>query len=111
QVAVKLAAGLAAIDQLDAADLDDAMSLLRLQPRGFGVEDDLAHAPLRPQRAAPARRGPAGLRSGRDASAGSARAGRPLRPPGTLPRLARDRRTPAAGATASGSAPLSECPA
>ena len=38
QVAVKAPAGLAAIDQLDAADLDDAMSLLRLQPRGFGVE-------------------------------------------------------------------------
>ena len=43
QVAMERAAGLAAIHQLDAADLDDAMSLLRLQPRGFGVEDDLAH--------------------------------------------------------------------
>ena len=43
QVAMELAAGLAPIHQLDAADLDDAMSLLRLQPRGFGVEDDLAH--------------------------------------------------------------------
>jgi hypothetical protein len=70
QVAVEFAARLTAIDQLDAADLDDAVSLLRLQPRGFGVEDDLAHDRLRPPRATLARRALAELRSGTDASAG-----------------------------------------
>ena len=43
QVTMERAAGLAPIDQLDAADFDDAMALLRLEARGFGVEDDLAH--------------------------------------------------------------------
>jgi hypothetical protein len=70
QIAMKAAAGAAAIDQLDAADLDDAMPLLRLQPRGFGVEDDLPHGALRPPCASPARRAPAELRSGTGASAG-----------------------------------------
>src|SRR6185369_17841990 len=69
QVAMKAAAGAAAIDQLDAADLDDAMALLRLQPRGFRVENDLPHGALRPPRASPARRASAELRSGTDASA------------------------------------------
>ena len=41
-VAVEDAAGREAVDQLDAADLDDAV-LARIEAGGFGVEDDLAH--------------------------------------------------------------------
>ena len=75
QVAMKRATGAASDDDLDAADLDDAMTLLRLEPGGFGVEDDLAHASRRPVsrgrlRAAPRRPPAAALRSGRGASAG-----------------------------------------
>ena len=32
-----------AIDELDAADLDDPMARGRLEARGFGIEDDLTH--------------------------------------------------------------------
>src|SRR6185437_60833 len=42
-VAMEGATGRQVIEQLDAGDLDDTMSLGRLQPGGFGVEDDLAH--------------------------------------------------------------------
>jgi hypothetical protein len=31
------------MQQLHAADFDDAMAFRGLQPGGFGVEDDLAH--------------------------------------------------------------------
>ena len=41
-VDVEGAAGREAVDQLDAADLDDAV-LARIEAGGFGVEDDLAH--------------------------------------------------------------------
>jgi hypothetical protein len=30
------------VEQLDRADLDDPMAVVRLQPGGLGVEDDLA---------------------------------------------------------------------
>src|SRR5215470_3601280 len=33
-----------AVDQLDRGKLDDAVAEVRLQSRGFGVEDELAHA-------------------------------------------------------------------
>ena len=32
-----------AVDQLDAAELDQAMALARIEAGGFGIEDDLAH--------------------------------------------------------------------
>src|SRR6185295_12805567 len=38
-----------AVDDLDAADLDHAVAELRVQPRGFGVKDDLpGHSPVFP---------------------------------------------------------------
>ncbi len=43
QIAMKGASGLAPIQQLDAADLNDAMTLLGFETGGFSVEDDLAH--------------------------------------------------------------------
>src|SRR5690606_9283924 len=42
-VALPGSAGGAPFDQLDAADLDDAVALAPFQAGGFGVEDDLAH--------------------------------------------------------------------
>jgi hypothetical protein len=44
QIAMKNAARDAPVDEFDAADFDDAMLLLDFEPRGFGVEHDLAHA-------------------------------------------------------------------
>ena len=41
QIAVKVAAGQFAVDELDRADLDDPMAVLGLEPSRFGVEDDL----------------------------------------------------------------------
>jgi hypothetical protein len=41
-VQMEIVARQAAVDQLQAADLDDAVALLHFQPGGFGVEDDLA---------------------------------------------------------------------
>src|SRR3954451_17133854 len=35
-----------AVDELDAADLDQAVTLQRVEAGGFGIEYDLAHAPL-----------------------------------------------------------------
>ena len=35
-----------AVDQLDTADLDDAMTGGGIEPRGFSVEHDLAHSEL-----------------------------------------------------------------
>ena len=45
QVAMKGAPARAAVDELDAADLDDAMIELGLQARGLRVEHDLSHGP------------------------------------------------------------------
>ena len=70
------AAGAPPVDELDAADLDDAMAQLRLEPGGFGVEDDLPHAPRRPAQPRTGRaqrrddRRAAARRRGTDASAG-----------------------------------------
>ena len=47
-VVVKDAAGREAVDQLDAAELDDAV-LAGIEAGGFGIEDDLAHR-ITPQR-------------------------------------------------------------
>jgi hypothetical protein len=33
----------AAVDKLDRRELDDPMTLLRVESRGFGIDDDLAH--------------------------------------------------------------------
>ena len=43
EVAVKRLAGRKAVDQLDAADLDQAIALEGIKPGGFGIENDLAH--------------------------------------------------------------------
>ena len=40
-------AGRDAVDHLDATDLDDAMPLGGVQPRGLGIDHDLAHVPPR----------------------------------------------------------------
>ena len=37
-----------AVDQLDAADLDDAVAVERVEPRGLGIEHDLAQMPRHP---------------------------------------------------------------
>ena len=46
EIGVEGAAGGDGIDQLDAADLDDAMAGQRIEAGGFGVENDFAHAGL-----------------------------------------------------------------
>ena len=46
QVAVKGTPGQAAIVELDAADLDDAMVLFDFEAGGLGVENDLSHQTL-----------------------------------------------------------------
>src|SRR5690606_5428442 len=43
QVNVQVVAGDGAVDDLDAADFDDAVALRGVQSGGFGIEDDLAH--------------------------------------------------------------------
>jgi len=43
QVAVEHAAGQPAVEQLHAADLDDAVIMLDFEAGGFRVEDDLTH--------------------------------------------------------------------
>lgn len=43
QVDVQVVAGGHPVDQFDAADFDDAVSLGGIQPGGFSVKDDLAH--------------------------------------------------------------------
>ena len=45
QVAMKGAPARAAVDELDAADLDDTMIELGLEAGGLGVKDDLSHGP------------------------------------------------------------------
>ena len=51
QVAVEMPAGELAVDDLDAADLDDAVPVGEFEARGLGVEDDLAHDAMLTQRA------------------------------------------------------------
>ena len=46
QMAVPDASRGDAVDQLDAADLDDPVAVERVEPGGLGVEDDLAQASL-----------------------------------------------------------------
>ena len=43
EIAVEGRAGRNPVEQLDAADLDQAMTLARVEAGGFGVEDDFAH--------------------------------------------------------------------
>ena len=43
QILVKVTAGQAPIDDLDATDLDDPVTAIGFQSRGLGVEDDLPH--------------------------------------------------------------------
>ena len=47
QVDMEIVAGETAINQLDAADLDNPVILLRLEARGFRIENDLPHFTLR----------------------------------------------------------------
>src|SRR4029077_8613824 len=42
-IAVQPAAGRHVVDQLKRGDLDDPMSVLRVEPGGFGVDHTLAH--------------------------------------------------------------------
>src|SRR5690242_7106510 len=44
KISVKVTAGLDAVDDLDATNLDDAIAAARVETRGFGVEDDFTHA-------------------------------------------------------------------
>ncbi len=44
EIAVEAVAGRKPVDQLDAADLDQPVALIGIEPGGFGVEHDLAHA-------------------------------------------------------------------
>src|SRR5690606_5443793 len=48
EVQMKVIAREAAIDHLDAGHFDDAVALRRIQARGFGIENDLAHERLTP---------------------------------------------------------------
>jgi hypothetical protein len=43
-VAMPSAPGGNAVDELDAADLDDAVSVKRVESRRLGIEHDLAHS-------------------------------------------------------------------
>ena len=42
EMAMPSPAGGDAVDQLDAADLDDAVTVERIEPRGLGIEHDLS---------------------------------------------------------------------
>ena len=44
EVGVEMAAGFDAVDDLDAADLDHPVAAGRIEPGGFGVENDFPHA-------------------------------------------------------------------
>ncbi len=50
EVEVQRAARGAAVHDFDRGDLDDSVALLRIEARGLGVEDDLAHAGSRQRR-------------------------------------------------------------
>ena len=43
-----MAAGLDPVEHLDAADLDHPVAARRVEPGGFGVENDFPHGPLSP---------------------------------------------------------------
>ena len=43
QISVEHLSGRNAVEQFDAADLDQAVALVGIKPGGFGVEDDFAH--------------------------------------------------------------------
>ena len=55
QIVMKPSVGQAAIHQLDAADLDDSVPLLRVETRRFRIEDHLPHdnRPSMAERASP----------------------------------------------------------
>ena len=44
EISVEVAAGLDPVEHLDAADLDHPVAAGRIEPGGFGVEDDFPHA-------------------------------------------------------------------
>ena len=44
EVVVHVTPGRAPVDQFDAGELDDAVTKLRVEPGGLGVEDDLPHS-------------------------------------------------------------------
>src|SRR5450755_4714662 len=48
EIEVDIPSGRAAIDEFDGRNLDDPMSLLRVESGRFGVEHDLAHLPRAP---------------------------------------------------------------
>jgi hypothetical protein len=52
QVPVQPPTGAPPVDDLDAADLDNAVTETRLEPGRFGIEDDLTHHPVRALRTA-----------------------------------------------------------
>ena len=43
EIGVEMAAGLDAVEDLDAADLDHPVAAGRVEPGGLGVEDDFPH--------------------------------------------------------------------
>ena len=43
EISVEVAASLDAVEDLDAADLDHAVAAGRVEPGGFGIEDDFPH--------------------------------------------------------------------
>jgi hypothetical protein len=45
---MECAAGWNVVQEFDATDLDDAIPLIGIKPRRFGVEDDLAHVFILP---------------------------------------------------------------
>ena len=48
EISVEHRTGRNTVEQLDTANLDQAMALGRIEAGGFGVEDDFAHEPLLP---------------------------------------------------------------
>ena len=50
EISVEVAAGLDAVEDLDAADLDHAVAAGRVEPGGFRIEDDFPHAANYPRR-------------------------------------------------------------
>jgi hypothetical protein len=46
---MKIAASRDEIGDFDSADLDDAMAVRRIEPRGFSIENDLAHSSSEPR--------------------------------------------------------------
>ena len=48
EISVEVPAGLDAVEHLDAADLDHAVAAGRVEPGGFGVENDFPHGRIYP---------------------------------------------------------------